>query len=56
LLFPPEHLEPQKIIDLIREFSDIGGEKLCISGGEPLCYEQLPEIIKDLIELVDEAL
>jgi radical SAM protein with 4Fe4S-binding SPASM domain len=38
-------LDPRKISELIREFVYLGGEKLCISGGEPLCYEELPVII-----------
>ncbi len=41
----PQKLEPDKVSDLIREFAYLGGEKLCISGGEPLCYEGLPIII-----------
>lgn len=41
----PEKLALNKVTDLIREFAYLGGEKLCISGGEPLCYEGLPTII-----------
>ena len=41
----PEKLDPSKVSDLIREFAYLGGEQLCISGGEPLCYEGLPAII-----------
>lgn len=41
----PEELPPERIIYLIREFACWGGEKLCISGGEPLCYEELPSIV-----------
>ena len=41
----PEQLSPQKVCELIREFVYLGGEKLCISGGEPLCYQGLPAII-----------
>lgn len=41
----PERLTPNKIAELIKEFSDLGGEKLCISGGEPLCYENLTEVL-----------
>jgi len=41
----PETLEPSRVAELIREFADLGGEKLCISGGEPLCYEELPVVI-----------
>jgi radical SAM protein with 4Fe4S-binding SPASM domain len=38
-------LEPGKVSRLIREFADLGGERLCISGGEPLCYEGLTAVI-----------
>lgn len=41
----PEQISPKKVCELIREFIYLGGEKLCISGGEPLCYEGLPIII-----------
>jgi len=41
----PEQLSPEKVCELIREFAYLGGEQLCISGGEPLCYEGLPTII-----------
>ena len=41
----PEELSPEKVCELIREFAYLGGEQLCISGGEPLCYEGLPAII-----------
>jgi len=41
----PEELSPEKVCELIREFAYLGGEKLCISGGEPLCYEGLPAVI-----------
>lgn len=41
----PEELSAEKVADLIREFAYLGGEKLCISGGEPLSYEGLPTII-----------
>ena len=41
----PEQLSLEKVCELIREFVYLGGEKLCISGGEPLCYEELPKII-----------
>lgn len=41
----PEELSPEKVRELIREFVYLGGEKLCISGGEPLCYEDLPVIV-----------
>ncbi len=41
----PERLDPHKISELIKEFVYLGGEKLCISGGEPLCYEELSAVI-----------
>lgn len=41
----PERLDPHKISELIKEFAYLGGEKLCMSGGEPLCYQELSNII-----------
>ncbi len=41
----PEELSPDKVCELIREFAYLGGEKVCISGGEPLCYEGLTAVI-----------
>lgn len=41
----PERLDPHKISELIKEFAYLGGEKLCISGGEPLCYQELSGVI-----------
>lgn len=41
----PEELPLKKVSELIKEFAYLGGEKLCISGGEPLCYGELPAII-----------
>ena len=41
----PDCLGPSKVSELIREFIHLGGEKLCISGGEPLCYEGLSSVI-----------
>lgn len=38
-------LDPGRVSELSREFVDLGGEKLCISGGEPLCYEGLSAVI-----------
>jgi radical SAM protein with 4Fe4S-binding SPASM domain len=38
-------LDPGKVAELIREFVHLGGEKLCISGGEPLYYEGLWAVI-----------
>ena len=41
----PEHLSLDRVCELVREFAYLGGEKLCISGGEPLCYEGLRDLI-----------
>lgn len=41
----PERLNPHKVSELIKEFAYLGGEKLCISGGEPLCYQELSDVI-----------
>jgi len=41
----PERLEPCKVADLIREFSCMGGKVLALSGGEPLCYKDLSQIL-----------
>jgi radical SAM protein with 4Fe4S-binding SPASM domain len=41
----PERLDPPTILRIIKEFVDLGGEKLCISGGEPLCYQELSNVI-----------
>ena len=40
-----ERLDPHSISELIDEFVYLGGEKLCISGGEPLCYEGLSSVV-----------
>jgi radical SAM protein with 4Fe4S-binding SPASM domain len=40
-----ERLEPSRVIDLIREFSCMGGKVLALSGGEPLSYRDLPQIV-----------
>lgn len=40
-----EMLSVGRVCDLVREFARMGGQRLCISGGEPLCYEGLPAII-----------
>ena len=40
-----ERLEPRKVSELIKEFADMGGEKVCISGGEPLCYDGLLSVV-----------
>jgi radical SAM protein with 4Fe4S-binding SPASM domain len=41
----PEELPPTRVADLIQEFVRLGGEKLVISGGEPLSYQSLPDIL-----------
>ena len=40
-----DSLEFNRVSELIREFSLQGGIKLCISGGEPLTYKELPVVI-----------
>lgn len=42
----PEYLSAHRISELVEEFVFLGGEKLCISGGEPLCYDELSAVIK----------
>jgi radical SAM protein with 4Fe4S-binding SPASM domain len=42
----PEKLDPSRVAELIREFADMGGETLAISGGEPLVYKNLPLILE----------
>lgn len=49
--YAPEEISPQRSVELIREFAELGGEKLCISGGEPLCYKGLPVLIKAAEEM-----
>jgi radical SAM protein with 4Fe4S-binding SPASM domain len=41
-----EMLEPSRLMRLLVEFADIGGERVVISGGEPLGYEELPAILR----------
>jgi radical SAM protein with 4Fe4S-binding SPASM domain len=41
-----ECLNVNRISELVEEFADLGGKKICISGGEPLCYEELLAVIK----------
>ena len=41
----PEKLDPDRVSQLIREFSSLGGKTLAISGGEPLVYKELPHIL-----------
>lgn len=41
----PERLDLRKIKELLSEFVYLGGERLCISGGEPLYYEELADLI-----------
>jgi radical SAM protein with 4Fe4S-binding SPASM domain len=42
----PERLDPSILTRLVKEFACIGGEKVCLSGGEPLCYKELQNVIK----------
>lgn len=42
----PERLDPRRVAELIREFADLGGNVLAISGGEPLVYNGLPILLK----------
>lgn len=46
MLGAPEHLAPRRIPELVKEFAFLGGENLCISGGEPLCYDELSAVIE----------
>jgi radical SAM protein with 4Fe4S-binding SPASM domain len=41
----PESLSPHRVRELIREFACLGGRRVCISGGEPLCYQELSSVI-----------
>lgn len=45
-LLASERLDPHKVVGLIEEFAEMGGETLAISGGEPLVYKDLPLILK----------
>jgi radical SAM protein with 4Fe4S-binding SPASM domain len=40
-----EKLDSSKVADLIREFADMGGKTVAISGGEPLAYKDLSLIL-----------
>lgn len=40
-----EKLEPSRVAALIREFADMGGRTLAISGGEPLVYKNLSLVL-----------
>jgi len=42
----PEKMNPLKVAEVIRDFADLGGESLAISGGEPLVYKDLPLILE----------
>ncbi len=41
-----EHLDCNSLLSVINQFAYLGGEKLCISGGEPLRYKELEVLIK----------
>lgn len=43
----PEQLAHETFSRLLKEFADMGGEDVCISGGEPLLYPDLADVIKD---------
>jgi radical SAM protein with 4Fe4S-binding SPASM domain len=51
----PERLSSHKITEIVKEFVSLGGEKVCISGGEPLCHKEINSIISltknEVIEL-----
>ena len=38
-------VSPKKIINIMDEFSELGGQVLLITGGEPLCHPDLPDIL-----------
>jgi len=40
-----EQLDLSLLLRLIREFSQSGGKRISISGGEPLCYESLASVL-----------
>lgn len=41
-----ETLDPHKLVKIINEFSQLGGKKIAITGGEPLLYENLALILR----------
>lgn len=47
-----EKLDSSRAADLIREFADMGGKTLAISGGEPLAYKNL-SLILDVCRSLD---
>jgi len=50
-----ECLNSERVSEIIRDFVFMGGEKVCISGGEPLCYQELPSIV-DACEGIDVSI
>ena len=47
----PEELGYSEIKNLLNEFVLLGGERVCISGGEPLCHPHFWDIIKSSVNL-----
>lgn len=43
--------KPMGIPDIIREVKDLGNERVCITGGEPLLQEQTYTLVASLIEI-----
>lgn len=41
-----EQLSLQVIKEVMNDFKELGGKRIEISGGEPLCYGELPEVIR----------
>jgi len=41
-----ETLPINRVLELVKEFSRMGGKQICISGGEPLCYPDLESVLK----------
>jgi len=41
----PEKLAPDRVCEIIKDFAELGGKALAISGGEPLVYKELPLIL-----------
>jgi radical SAM protein with 4Fe4S-binding SPASM domain len=47
----PEELSANIVSKLLSDFVTLGGQKLCISGGEPLCHHEIRDIIHSSIDL-----